>query len=191
MKMATPRAAKHAKPMPKTPPKKNNPPAGEWVRSYEALGRVLGVHRASFPRFRRDHADAPAPKSNGDHSIPAWLAFFKAHPEIKRSSRGAPETQSGLEIAKLREQCRRLAFENDVAESRYLLQTDVEQWLVKIIEAQKYLLSNKLKNELPPKLEGLRAPEIAAKMEPMIHEICSLLRTLPQVPIPCPPQRNT
>lgn len=151
-------------------------PHPEWVSSYEQLGKIVGLHRASFPRIRKDKPDAPKPRANGDHSVSAWRAFLAAHPEIECRSEAAAPAKSELEIDKLTEQCRRLKFENDREAGLYLLKSDVDGWLVETIETIKAKLSAKLLNELPPKIEGLRAAEIAAKLEPIIAEICDLLR---------------
>lgn len=148
----------------------------EWVSSYERLGLAVGLHRASFPRIRRDKPDAPKPRANGDHSVNAWREFLTAHPEIQCRSEASAPAKSELELEKLKQQCRRIKFENDVSEDLYLLKSDVDGWLVETIETIKAKLPAKLLNELPPKLEGLRAAEIAAKLEPIIAEICDLLR---------------
>lgn len=150
--------------------------AVEWVSSYAHLGEIVGLHRASFPRIRRDKPDAPKPRDNGDHSVSAWRAFLAAHPDIQCRSEASWPGKSELEIEKLKQQCRRIRFENDLREDLYLLKSDVDGWLVETIEAIKAKLAAKLLNELPPKLEGLRAAEIAAKLEPIIAEICELLR---------------
>ena len=152
------------------------PAQTEWVSSYEQLGRILGLHRASFPRIRRDKPDAPKPRANGDHNVNAWREFLAAHPEIQCRSEASGPAKSDLEIEKLKEQCRRLKFENDREAGLYLLKSEVNDWLIETIETIKAKLPAKLLNELPPKLEGLRAAEIAAKLEPIIAEICALLR---------------
>jgi hypothetical protein len=151
-------------------------PHAEWVSSYEQLGLIVGLHRASFPRIRRDKPDAPKPRANGDHSVSAWRAFLTAHPEIQCRSEASAPAKSELELEKLRQQCRRIKSENDRSDNLYLWKADVDGWLVETIEAIKAKLRAKLLNELPPKLEGLRAAEMAAKLEPLIAQICDLLR---------------
>jgi hypothetical protein len=154
--------------------------ASEWVSSYAQLGKIVGLHRASFPRIRRDNPDAPKPRDNGDHSVSAWRAWLEAHTEIQCRSEASAPSKSKLEEEKLRQQCRRLKFENDRAAGLYLLKSDVDGWLMETVEKLKAKLSAKLLNELPPKLEGLRAAEIAAKIEPIIAEIVQLLRYVHQ-----------
>ena len=151
-------------------------PHTEWVSSYERLGLAVGLHRASFPRIRRDKPDAPKPRANGDHSVNAWREFLAVHPEIQCRSAASAPVKSELELEKLKQQCRRIKFDNDLSEGLYLLRSDVDGWVVETVETIKAKLPAKLLNELPPKLEGLRAAEIAAKLEPIIAEICDLLR---------------
>jgi hypothetical protein len=151
----------------------------DWVRSYSDLSRLFGPHRASFPRFRKQFpSDCPKPRANGDHSVAAWRAFFAVHPELTGKSDQALAGPAAHELKEsiLREELRKIHFENDVAENLYLLKSHVDAWLVDICEKIKAVLTNKLRNELPPKIEGLRAAEIAAKMDPVIAEIVSLLR---------------
>src|SRR4051794_33358285 len=48
-------------------------PAGtappDFVRNYSELGKIFGLHRASFPRIMRNNPDAPRPEANGRHSV--------------------------------------------------------------------------------------------------------------------------
>ncbi len=167
----------------------------EWVGSYEKLGTIVGLHRASFPRIIKDHEGdplLPVPRANGDHSLSAWRKFLAAHPEIKCKSGGTDAaagdiegedgrpSKSQLEYEKLYQQCRELTRIGDEKAGLLIPKAEVEAWLTSAIEAIKTLLRNKLKNELPPKLEGLRAPEIAAKMDDVIAAVCRELRAAPR-----------
>ncbi len=169
------------------------PPTGEWVSSYEKLGAALGLHRASFPRIRKDHPDAPKPRANGDHNLPAWTAFLEANPQIKPRTEPEPQSEpaagplpaagsskSALQLEELRQKVRRLIFKADQEEALYLLKAGVHAWQVEAIERIKETLSVKLKNELPPKLVGLSAPEISLRMDPVIAECCRALKSLPE-----------
>lgn len=160
----------------------------EWAGSYEALGKIVGLHRASFPRLIRDHKDhplLPQARANGDHHVPAWQKFLAAV-GIKCKSGGLTEgnedkpTKSDLEWEKLFQQCRELKRVADEKAGLLIPKAEVDAWLTGAIEAIKSILRNKLKNELPPKLEGLRAPEIAAKMEDVIAAVCRELRGAPR-----------
>ena len=111
-------------------------------------------------------------------TLPAWKAFFGAHPEVLERG-GSIQASEELKEEILREELRKIKDCNDRADGLYLLKSEIDAWLTDICEKIKAILSNKLKNELPPKLEGLRAPEISAKMEPIIFQIIELLRTAP------------
>lgn len=154
--------------------------APKFVNSYEELSAIFGPHRASFPRFRRDYKDAPKPKANGKHSVDAWKKFFERHPEclVKTSSSVSGPEKSKLEAEKVREQVRKLKIENDIREGLYLPRSEVEAWLMDRVQQLRDRLTAKLKNELPPKLVGRNAGEIAAKMEREIGSLCKILQGL-------------
>ena len=74
------------------------------------------------------------------------------------------------------EKARGAKWKNDLNDGLYIRRAEVDAWQIETIEKIKALLPAKLLNELPPKLEGLRAAEIAARLEPLIPELCALLR---------------
>lgn len=170
---------KKAQPVKKAAAVQTSAPADaspEWVRSYKELGEIFHCHHHSFPRWTKKHLDAPLPRQNGDHSVAAWREFFEQHPEIKLDQSAAEKLELDLRIA--RSKAEDIEIDLAIKKKEYRKVSEFETWLVDKIEQQKLLLSQKLKNELPPKLVGLRAPEIAGKMEPMIAEICQVLQGL-------------
>jgi hypothetical protein len=79
------------------------------------------------------------------------------------------------------ERLRKLRQENDLWDKLYVQRAAVETWLGGRAEKIQNLLRKKLRNELPPKIAGLKAPEISAKMETdVIVPICKLLRFDPE-----------
>lgn len=158
--------------------------APKWVSSYEQLGEIFGLHRASFPRLvKRLKAvgiDAPEPRANGDHDVDGWRQFFEEHPEIKRQA--AEGTKNALEEAIQEEKLRSLRFDNDLKEGRYLWKSQVEAWVVDRAQQLQDRLKTKLKNELPPKLVGQTAEQIAVKMDRLIPDLIGILRG--QLPAP-------
>lgn len=78
------------------------------------------------------------------------------------------------------EKHRRLKLANDEQSDKFYERADVDAWLIETIEKIKAKCGAKLINELPPKLEGLRAPEIAARLEPFLAELTGLLRSMRQ-----------
>jgi hypothetical protein len=150
----------------------------DWV-SRERLAQELGCHPNSIPRFTTEHPDAPQDKrANGTFNLPAWRTWKTNHPEIEFKKEHAL-AGSLLKDEKLREQVRAIKFNQDVAEGLYLKKSEVEAWMVGALERLKYILTIKLRNEYPPKLEGLRAAEISEKMEPLIAELLEILRGNP------------
>ena len=147
----------------------------EWAKSYAELAEFFGCHHHSFPRWKKDFADAPKPRHNGEHSVSAWRKFFAAHPEIKLRAE-AGTTKHDLEIERLRQQCRRIKFENDVAEGKYLAEDDVVPALRNIALHQRAVLQSKLERELPTKLVGLTTVEILKHMRDAVDEICRIFR---------------
>lgn len=149
-----------------------------WVSSYEQLGVIFGMHRASFPRLTKRlkavGIEAPEPRANGDHDVEAWDRFFAENPEIKRQA--AEGTKNALAEAIDEEKLRKLKFDNDQRDGLYILKAEVEAWLRNKVQLVRDRLVAKLKQELPGKLEGLRASEIAAKMDQEISDLVALLR---------------
>jgi hypothetical protein len=155
----------------------NSGPGGpvEWVNSYEELAKVFGCHHHSFPRWKKDHADAPTPRHNGGHSVAAWRGFFAAHPEIDLQTDGAAvRTELQLEI--LRQQCRGITFDNDKAAGDYVAKADIAPALRNLSLQQRALLKRKLEQELPTKLVGLTAGEILVHTQTTVDEICTIFR---------------
>jgi len=149
--------------------------SSEWVKSYAELARVFGCHHHSFPRWKKDFADGPKPRHNGGHSTAAWRKFFADHPEIKLPAE-AGTTKYDLEIEKLRQECRRITFENDVAEDKYIAKGVVGPALRNVSLHQRAVLQHKLERELPTKLVGLTTIEILAHMQATVDEICRIFR---------------
>ena len=154
------------------------PETVRWVSSYEALGKIFGLHRVSFSRLtarlKAIGVPFPTPRANGDHDVEAWRAFFDEHPDIRRQAeegKGAALDESIKE-----EKLRGLKFKNDVEDGLYLLKAEVEEWVRNKVQQLRDKLSAKLKQELPAKLEGLRAVEIASKMDRVISDLCAVLQ---------------
>ncbi len=149
--------------------------SSEWVKSYAELAKFFGCHHHSFPRWKKDFPDAPRPRHNGDHSVSAWRKFFAAHPEIKLRAE-AGTTKHDLEIERLRQQCRRIAFANDVAEKKVIPLADAQHVLITLAEHLKGLLRTSLEDDLPPLLAGLSAPAIRVHMKELNDRICRAMQ---------------
>ena len=82
------------------------------------------------------------------------------------------------ECRRLKLQCEKLERQEKERQKELVPFAEVETWMLNTAEAIKTILRHKLRNELPPKIEGMRAAEIAAKMDPLIAEIVGLLRAM-------------
>lgn len=150
----------------------------EWV-SDERLGEIFGPHRASFPRWRKEFADAPRPRANGGHSVSQWKEFFGRHPELlERSGMSGAAKALKLKEEILEEELRDLRRDNDEADGLLLDRAETEAWLVARLAQVNELLRTEFRNELV-KWEGLKGTEIWARSEGFIRRICGLLQGLP------------
>jgi len=165
----------------------NEEPAPEWVSSYEKLGEIFGLHRASFPRLIRDHKEdpfLPKPRANGDHNVEAWRQFFDDHPEIRRSAAADDNPQkSDLEREKLLEQIRGIRFSNDLKDARYISLLILVEQLTTVGTEQKGILRDNLEGALPAKLVGMELEQIRFELKTTVDLICErmarLLESLP------------
>ena len=144
-----------------------------WVSSDERLGQIFGHHRASFPRWRREYPDAPKPRANGDHNVEAWREWFAKHSELKSHPSGE---KLALEIERLRLQCDRIKFENDVREGKFLSADYVTRLVSELATLLNATLRTKLEDELPPIIAGLPAPAIRIEMKKVHDEICRMMQ---------------
>jgi hypothetical protein len=129
-------------------------PAEEWVSSYEKLGKILGLHRASFPRIVKQYPEAPRPRANGEHHVPAWQAFLKEHPDIECRSGPASTLKDALDQEKLRA----LKRENDAADGLLVNKDLVIDSNRRVAAALKNIL-RKLLNEMPGAVAGKDIPQ--------------------------------
>src|SRR2546422_4905238 len=92
---------------------------------------------------------------------------------------GSIDAKRQLEIERLRLICEALKFENERERGLWMLKSESDQDLQKLAAHIQNVLRSRLENELPPQLEGLRAPEIAVKMREVRGEIIDAMRALP------------
>lgn len=150
-----------------------NDSPGQWVSSDHKLSQIFGPHRASFPRFRRQHPDAPKPRPNGDHNVNAWRTFFAAHPDLlgkaeQKKAISSGEVREAIEAEKLRER----KFKNDQREGKYLPKEATLAALRDLAELLKANLRTALEDELPPLLQNQPAPIIRTHMKELVDRLC-------------------
>lgn len=148
-------------------------PAGAEQTSYDSMAAAAAAMNVPLPHLKRLKREG-APGFKGSRVYPMLLL-----PHLKQASPapGGFEDKYSLECAVLRRKLEDMEFEGQKQRGLYNLKTDEDAWKRQTAEKIKAILRTKLKNELPPKLEGLKAAEIAAKMDPLIAELVELFRS--------------
>jgi hypothetical protein len=80
--------------------------------------------------------------------------------------------------AKHLEELRRLRFENDVREGKFVRANEMEAMLKQVQMRQRQILREALLHELPLKLEGLRADEMLVMLKAVDDEIVRQMQEL-------------
>jgi hypothetical protein len=149
-----------------------------WVSSYEKLGAIFGLHRASFPRINRDHPDAPSARQNGDHHVPSWRLFFADHPDIRRQEEAPPE-ETDIKKQILLQELRELVHLNDVREGKYVLVTFLVDKLTAVATEQKSILREQCEGALPSRIAGgLNADDVRTELRRVVDDICNRMGRL-------------
>lgn len=116
---------------------------------------------------------AGSPGFRGSRVYPAELSvWLDANPGKLKTG----DEKRTLEVELLLQKCRRAKTLADADEGLYMLRTSVESWVAGAAQKIKAVLAQKLTGELPPKLEGLRAVEIAQVMDAVLPEVLAALR---------------
>ena len=167
--------AKRVKPSakPKARTKKPEPTAKKRPRasSLKHAAGILGYPLSVFAEAKRLGCEAIDGHNRVD--IQGFKAWVKANAERleKKDENVSKET---AEIRKILKQCERLDLQNAVIRGEYIKADDVAEAIFAIGDQQKRVLRQKLEQEAPPRLEGLRAPEIQARMCTIVDEICDI-----------------
>ena len=145
---------------------------GEGQTSYDSMQAAAAA--LDIPKGTLQWAkDQGAPGFKGSRVYPLLLLPWL---EKRRSEKSPIKDKRALECDWLTERIEQLREERARARGEWILWADVQTWQRNLAESLKLILQGKLKNELPPKLEGLRAPEMAAKMDGVIAELVELIR---------------
>lgn len=86
------------------------------------------------------------------------------------------DDKTALECKRLRQKIEHEQFDFERSKGEWERKADTDAFMSSIAARIKSVSIARLKNELPPQLEGLRAPEIAAKMDTVIAELIELFR---------------
>lgn len=139
--------------------------------SMAAAAAAMNVPIAHLKRLKREGA----PGFKGSRVYPLLLLPHLQQTQPSAGQSGFEDKYS-LECAIQRRRLEDMEFESQKQRGLYNLKSDEDAWKRATAEKIKAILRTKLKNELPPKLEGLKAAEISAKMDPLIAEIVELFR---------------
>lgn len=164
-----------AKPTPDAPP--------EWVGSREALAKEIGCHPNSIPRWLKQFAadpDAPRLKrANGDYHVPTWRAVLEKYAvNIAAAAEQDAGEMSMSEIKRLQEIEKLDALRRARARDEGCTYDAgaVSTWIASKADHIKQVLTQRLRNELPPKLAGLTAAEIGHRLDSVINEVIQAMR---------------
>lgn len=143
--------------------------------NYVELAVALNVSRQSLYKWAK-RKGAPKPRSNGKHSINAWLEFMSRNNlKAEGFDDDTPESEC-LRGRKLKAEVELAELKVETARGKYI---DIERvksvWTSHISQARK-TLENHLLNELPPVLAAMDdAVEIRAYLQNVIDDTYSVL----------------
>lgn len=144
-----------------------------FAKNQVELARHLEVNRKTIQRWLKQKGN-PGSKSDGRFDVEAWRDWRN----------GRSEADSNI-LDKADLERRRLTKVNalldlDIRErNRELVdRAKFESWIVAVTEKQKAMLRVMLKNQLPPRLAGMDAAEIAAQMDDIIEQVCAAMQRL-------------
>ena len=112
-----------------------------------------------------------APGFRGGRVYPRELLPWLGRHEAK----GSDADKGDLEKKRLAQKIEHERWEFERAQGQWVRKDDVDTDMIQLAERIKAAIQRKFINELPPKLEGLRAAEIAARVE---GELPSLYRQI-------------
>lgn len=143
--------------------------------SYDSIGAAaaaLGISRVLLRRAKLQGA----PGFRGSRVYPAELLPWLRQREACGPGAGLPLDKEALECVRLRQRIEHEAYEFERDKGEWIRRAEVEAFFLEVGERIKTVLRTRLKNDLPPKLVGLQAPEIAARMDSVIAELIHLWR---------------
>jgi hypothetical protein len=135
------------------------------------VNRIAEIFEIDRRTAKRRLADTKPCRVSGKVSFYAIADVLEA----VRPSDGLPKgAKEAAQVQKILKQIERLDLQNSAIRGEYLKASDVSATLQAIATDQKLVLQRILERELPPKLEGLRAEGIHAKMIETVDAICVL-----------------
>lgn len=138
------------------------------------LASILGVSRQTLYAWRKLEG-APAPASNGTHSVIAWRQFIRQSDLHGSSGKLTVERQEALKARKLLAEVEQREIRTAILKGEYVSLEEVRlTWTTQVGKAIA-LMRAKFESELPPILSGLDAIAIQRECAAAIDEVCTTL----------------
>jgi hypothetical protein len=137
------------------------------------LAEHLGTTRQNLNKWKKDKT-FPKPDSAGRYNVAACIEWTKRNGRGPTANEDEPEA---LKAQRLLLQNALLQIELDIKKGRYTETAIVTDKIRSMAEQLKATLKALLEEQLPPRLEGLRAAEIKKKMRSTVDQICETLST--------------
>ena len=149
-------------------------PESGRASSKAELARALGLNRSQLQNLEKKEG---FPKSDdaGNYDVAACVTYLSSE-GINLDGR-EPGTIGELKADLLREQIKKLKFQNQVEQRQYIGKDEIARELTRIIHQFKSVLYGALENELPPILEGMKAADIQVRMREALAEAFRTIET--------------
>ncbi len=140
------------------------------------LASILGVSRQTLYAWRKLEG-APAPASNGTHSVIAWRQFIRQSDLHGSSGKLTVERHEALKARKLLAEVEQREIRTAILKGEYVSLDEVRlTWTTQVGKAIA-LMRAKFESELPPILSGLDAIAIQRECAAAIDEVCETLHS--------------
>lgn len=141
--------------------------------SIQQAAAALGIDKAIFQWAKAE--GAPGFRHSRVHwtELEPWLI-----PRLK-DVEGKVKDKRALECELLVEKIAQFRFDAEKDRGLWMRKAEFETWAVRKSEQLKKLLHDLLEVQMPPKLEGMRAAEVAAKMREIVVEVVDKFRSAP------------
>ena len=160
-------------------PQDGLPKAAESIDHAVGLLQANGFHditRSLIRRLKKLPAFARC-FVNGRVLLDQFVPALHAHMENAAAQPITEKpTKDDLECRRLLGQAETIEFHLGKLRDQFYPASEVDEFVTTTRFEVEKILRKRLKNELPPKVEGLRAPEIAAKMDAIIAELMHAIR---------------
>ena len=148
-------------------------PEGGRASSKAELARALGMTRSQLQNFEKKEG-FPKAADDGTYDVAACVAYLSSEGVATDKE---PGTIGELKAELLKEQIKKLKFQNEVERRKYIAKTEIAKELTRIVHQFKSVLYGALENELPPILEGMKAADIQVRMREALAEAFRTIET--------------